>query len=64
MNNNTAAIEILNGINYKKWKQDIEFALDIADIDIAFCEDKHIRPTNENSVDKRNNMLGGKDLTN
>lgn len=33
-------IEILTGNNYKKWKADIELALNLLDIDIAIREDK------------------------
>ena len=42
MNNCSASIEILTGSNYKKWKQDIEFSLGIAYLDMAICENKPV----------------------
>lgn len=49
MNNNNATIEVLTGSNYKRWKQDIEFALGIADIDMALREDEPPRPTDKST---------------
>jgi hypothetical protein len=42
VNNCSASIEMLNGSNYKKWKQDVDFSLGIADLDIALREDKPV----------------------
>ena len=40
MNNNNIIIKVLIRSNYKRWKQDIEFALEIADIDLVLCVNK------------------------
>ena len=40
MNNNMVTIEILTGNNYKEWKKQIDFAVGIADINIALREAK------------------------
>ncbi|GFY89063.1 hypothetical protein Acr_06g0010030 [Actinidia rufa] len=37
-NNNNTTVVLLNGSNFKKWKQDIEFALGIVDLDLALRE--------------------------
>jgi len=42
VDNCSASIEMLNGSNYKKWKQDVDFSLRIADLDIALPEDKPV----------------------
>ncbi|XP_057443852.1 uncharacterized protein LOC130736006 [Lotus japonicus] len=42
LNNCSASIEILAGSNYKKWKQDFEFSLGIADVDVALLETKPV----------------------
>ena len=42
MNNCSASIEILTGSNYGKWKQDLEFSLGIADLDLSLREDKPV----------------------
>ena len=42
INNCSAFIEILNGSNFKKWKQDLEFSLGIADLDMALRETKPV----------------------
>lgn len=42
VNNCSASIEILAGSNYKKWKQDLEFSLGIADVDVALLETKPV----------------------
>lgn len=33
-------IEILNGSNYLNWKQDLEFSLEIFDLDLVLCESR------------------------
>ncbi|KAG5035305.1 hypothetical protein JHK87_010215 [Glycine soja] len=38
VNNCYASIEILNGLNYPKGKDDLEFSLGISDLDLALCE--------------------------
>ncbi|GAV86359.1 UBN2 domain-containing protein [Cephalotus follicularis] len=53
MNNNIASIEVLTGSNYKKWKQNIEFAMRIADIDLAMISDKPEDITDVTSLDER-----------
>ncbi|KAG8373974.1 hypothetical protein BUALT_Bualt11G0081900 [Buddleja alternifolia] len=40
LNSGTATIEVLSSGNYKRWKRDIEFALGLADIDVALREDQ------------------------
>ena len=37
-----SVIEVLNGSNFKKWRQDFLFAMEIADVHIALNEDKHV----------------------
>ena len=49
MNNNNATIEILSGLNYKRWRLDIEFVLGLMDLDMALCEDELPKPTNEST---------------
>ncbi|GAV84562.1 hypothetical protein CFOL_v3_28006, partial [Cephalotus follicularis] len=51
--NNTASIEVLTGSNYKKWKQDIEFAMGIADIDLAMISDRPADITDTSSIAER-----------
>ncbi|GAV57263.1 UBN2 domain-containing protein, partial [Cephalotus follicularis] len=38
--NNTVTIEVLTGSNFKKWKEDIEFAMEMADVHILLVTDK------------------------
>lgn len=40
VNNNTVTIEMLTGSNFKKWKQDVEHAIKIANVDLAMVADK------------------------
>ncbi|XP_027343006.1 uncharacterized protein LOC113855567 [Abrus precatorius] len=40
MNNCSASIKILTGSNYSKWKQDLDFSLGIANLDLALRESK------------------------
>ncbi|GAV82824.1 UBN2 domain-containing protein, partial [Cephalotus follicularis] len=40
VNNNMITIEVLTGSNFKKWKEDIEFAMKIADVDLSLVTDK------------------------
>ena len=40
MNNNNVVVAVLIGSNYKRWKQDMKFALGITDIDLALRENK------------------------
>jgi len=42
MNNTVNKIEPLNGNNYKRWKEDIELALGLLDIDMAINEDEPV----------------------
>lgn len=35
-------IELLMGSNFKKWKQDLEFVFEIADVNLAMIFDKPI----------------------
>ncbi|GAV68430.1 hypothetical protein CFOL_v3_11933 [Cephalotus follicularis] len=35
-----ATIEVLTGSNFKKWKEDIKFAMEMADVDISLVTDK------------------------
>ncbi|XP_039169417.1 uncharacterized protein LOC120293753 [Eucalyptus grandis] len=46
-------VEILIGSNFKRWKQDIEFALGIVDMDLALREDEPVRPNDQNIVDQK-----------
>ncbi|XP_016576227.1 uncharacterized protein LOC107873802 [Capsicum annuum] len=40
LNNNNAEVVVLSGSNFKRWKEDLEFALGMADIDQALREDE------------------------
>ncbi|GAV63061.1 hypothetical protein CFOL_v3_06583 [Cephalotus follicularis] len=40
VNNNMVTIEVLTGSNFKKWKEDIEFAMEMADVDLSLVTDK------------------------
>ncbi|GMY38171.1 hypothetical protein FCV25MIE_33415, partial [Fagus crenata] len=40
VNNQTSVIETLTGNNYKRWKEDVEMALTMMDIDIVMREPK------------------------
>ncbi|GAV58826.1 UBN2 domain-containing protein [Cephalotus follicularis] len=40
VNNNMVTIEVLTGSNFKKWKEDIEFAMEMANADISLVTDK------------------------
>ena len=42
-----AIIEILNGSNYKRWRLDIEYILEMMDLDMALREDEPPKPTDE-----------------
>ena len=42
VNNNNATIEILSGLNYKRWRLDIEFVLGMMDLDMTLREDEPI----------------------
>ncbi|KAG6485247.1 hypothetical protein ZIOFF_053780 [Zingiber officinale] len=50
INNNNTTIVLLNGSNFKKWKQDIEFALGIVDLDLALREPEPAAITDTSSV--------------
>ncbi|KAG8388204.1 hypothetical protein BUALT_Bualt02G0101400 [Buddleja alternifolia] len=53
LNSGTVTIEVLNGGNYKKWKRDIEFALGLADIDVALREDQPVELADDASDTER-----------
>ena len=40
MNGNSISIEILTGLNFKKWKEDFLFGMELADVHIALTKDK------------------------
>jgi len=46
---------MLNGSNYKKWKQDVDFSLGIADLDITLREDKLVVNA-ENTAEQRERL--------
>ncbi|GAV76939.1 hypothetical protein CFOL_v3_20412 [Cephalotus follicularis] len=33
-------IEVLSGLNFKKWKEDIKFAMEMAEVDLSLVTDK------------------------
>ena len=49
VNNNNVTIEILSGLNYKRWRSDIEFVLEMMDLDMALRENEPPKPTNEST---------------
>ena len=40
MNGNSISIEILTGLNFKKWKEDFLLGMELADVHIALTKDK------------------------
>ncbi|XP_056158430.1 uncharacterized protein LOC130134778 [Syzygium oleosum] len=40
INDNSISIEVLTGSNFKKWKEDFLFGMELVDIHIALTEDK------------------------
>ena len=40
MNGNSISIEILTGLNFKKWKEGFLFGMELADVHIALIKDK------------------------
>ena len=42
MNNYFTSIGILNGFNFKKWKQDLQFSLGIVDLDMELRQNIHV----------------------
>ena len=53
VNSRNTIIEVLTGSNYKKWKQDIKFALGIVDIDLALREKEPSKPTATSTADEK-----------
>ncbi|GAV63058.1 hypothetical protein CFOL_v3_06580 [Cephalotus follicularis] len=41
VNNNMVTIEVLTRSNFKKWKEDIEFTMEMTDVDLSLVMDKH-----------------------
>ena len=40
INGNSISIEVLTGLNFKKWKEDFLFGMELADVHIALTKDK------------------------
>ena len=38
MNDNSISIEVLTGLNFKKWKEDFLFGMELADVHIALTK--------------------------
>ena len=53
VNSNNATIEVLIGSNYKRWKQDIEFALSIVDIYLALRIDEPPKSTDKSTAEEK-----------
>ena len=53
MNNNNATIEIFSGLNYKRWRSDIEYTLGMMDLDMALREYEPPKPTSEGTEAER-----------
>ena len=53
VNSSNTIIEVLTSSNYKKWKEDIEFALGIVDIDLALREKEPSKPTTTSTADEK-----------
>ena len=51
MNNTINHVEVLTSNNYKRWKEDIELALSLLDIDMAITEDEP--PLNDESTEEQ-----------
>ncbi|CAN6710655.1 unnamed protein product [Malus baccata var. baccata] len=50
---NFTSIETLTGLNFKKWKEDIEILLGLMDLDLALREDKPAELTNTSTAEVR-----------
>ncbi|KAI6688599.1 hypothetical protein NL676_025427 [Syzygium grande] len=44
---------MLTGSNFKRWKQGIEFALGIVDMDLALREDEPTKPNDQSTADQK-----------
>ncbi|GAV64233.1 UBN2 domain-containing protein, partial [Cephalotus follicularis] len=53
INNNIVTIEVLTGSNFKKWKEDIEFAMEMADLDLSLVMDKPVDLTVASTDDEK-----------
>ncbi|GAV86610.1 hypothetical protein CFOL_v3_30039, partial [Cephalotus follicularis] len=53
VNNNMVTIEVLTGSDFKKWKEDIEFAMEMADVDLSLVTDKPGDLTVANTDDEK-----------
>ncbi|KAG6468328.1 hypothetical protein ZIOFF_073004 [Zingiber officinale] len=53
INNNNTTVVLLNGSNFKKWKQDIEFTLGIVDLDLTIRELELVAITDTSYVSEK-----------
>ncbi|XP_062100385.1 uncharacterized protein LOC133806281 [Humulus lupulus] len=53
VNKNNASIQILSASNYKKWKRDVDFSLEIMDLDFCLREDKPGAPIDLSTTTQR-----------
>ena len=51
MNGNSISIEDLTGLNFKKWKEDILFGMELADVHMALTMDKPADITRSSKVE-------------
>ena len=62
MNNNLVTIEILTGNNYKEWKKQIDFALGIANLNMALWEAKPADLTDTSTAAEKDYFANGSNL--
>ncbi|GAV84021.1 UBN2 domain-containing protein [Cephalotus follicularis] len=48
-----SSIEVLNGSNYRKWRQDLDILLGILDLDLAFREERPELPAEDSSHEEK-----------
>ena len=60
MNDNSISIEILTGLNFKKWKEDFLFGMELADVHIALTKDKPADITTTSIEAEKRTMLPGR----
>ena len=60
VNDNSISIEVLTGLNFKKWKEDFLFGMELADVHIALTKDKPAYITTLVLKLRKRTMLPGK----
>ena len=53
---NINSIPVLNGTNFKNWKENVMIVLDCMDLDLTFPEERHAPLNDKSSTDDKVNM--------